>query len=72
MKRVYRWLFGVAPYSIELFIDSADFWRWRIRAENRQILASSEAYSSREAALKTANALSNWTGIHVEVEKVAP
>lgn len=67
MKRMYRWLFGVAPYSVEVFLDTVGSWRWRIRHENRAILASSEAYSSREAALKTANALSNWTGINVEV-----
>ena len=67
MKRVYRWLFGTAPYTIEVFLDSVGSWRWRLRHENRQILASSEAYSSKDAAMVTARNLSDWTGIHVEV-----
>jgi len=67
MKRVYRWLFGTAPYTIEVFLDTVGSWRWRIRAENGRILASSEAYSDKTAALNTASNLSNWTGIHVEV-----
>lgn len=51
------------PYSVEPFQDSDKAWRWRIRAANGEILATSEAYSSRQAAFNTAQNLVDWTGI---------
>lgn len=40
--------------EIELFKDSDAAWRWRLRAANHEILAVSEAYSSRGKAEQTA------------------
>lgn len=42
---------------LELFKDKKKQWRWRIRAKNGLILASSEAYSSRGKAEGTVNGL---------------
>lgn len=39
---------------LELFRDRSRRYRWRIRAANGQILASSEAYSSKGKAWQTA------------------
>jgi len=40
--------------KVELFCDRAKKWRWRIRYQNGRIAASSEAYSSKAKALKSA------------------
>jgi uncharacterized protein YegP (UPF0339 family) len=40
--------------SVEVFKGSDGQYRWRLRADNGEILASSEAYSSRGKARKTA------------------
>lgn len=40
--------------DIELFQDASTAWRWRLRAANGEILAVSEAYSSRGKAEQTA------------------
>ena len=41
--------------SVEVFKGSDDAYRWRLRADNGEILATSEAYSSRAKARKTAH-----------------
>jgi uncharacterized protein YegP (UPF0339 family) len=40
--------------DIELFKDADAAWRWRLRAANHEVLAVSEAYSSRSKAEQTA------------------
>lgn len=40
--------------DIELFKDADSAWRWRLRAANHEVLAVSEAYSSRSKAEQTA------------------
>ena len=40
--------------SIELFKDKARKWRWRIRAANGRVLATSEAYSRKHRAAQVA------------------
>jgi uncharacterized protein YegP (UPF0339 family) len=40
--------------EIEMFTDKAGKWRWRMRAANNEVLATSEAYSSHSKALQTA------------------
>jgi uncharacterized protein YegP (UPF0339 family) len=40
--------------NIELFKDNNSKWRWRLVARNGEILATSEAYSSKQAAKETA------------------
>jgi len=41
---------------IELF-EGVDGWRWRLRADNGEILATSEAYSDKSAAVETVQSL---------------
>lgn len=67
MKRIARWLWGSAPYTIEAFTDADGAWRWRLRHANGEILATSEAYSSRAAMIDTAQNLSKWTGLHFDL-----
>lgn len=43
-------------YKIELYTGK-DGWRWRVKSRNGKILAFSEAYKTRQAALKTALAV---------------
>lgn len=43
--------------KIQLFKDSDDKWRWRLRAKNGAVLATSEAYSSKDKAKQTASAV---------------
>lgn len=51
---------------VEMFQDVKEKWRWRLRARNAEILASSESYSSRAEAWKTANLVSNLFRIRLE------
>ena len=39
--------------KVELF-KGADGWRWRLRASNGEILATSEAYTDKRNAVETA------------------
>jgi uncharacterized protein YegP (UPF0339 family) len=41
----------MAKAKFELFMDSAGKYRFRLRATNNQIIAASEAYESKDAAL---------------------
>jgi len=43
--------------KLELFLDRAGRWRWRARYSNGRIAATSEAYSSKSTARKSAEAL---------------
>ncbi|MGF1466843.1 MAG: YegP family protein [Sandaracinaceae bacterium] len=38
--------------KFELYRDKKDAWRFRLKAPNGQVIASSEAYSSKAAAIK--------------------
>lgn len=50
-------MLGLAPVvRIEVF-ESADGWRWRMRARNGEIVAQSESYTRRESAEDTARML---------------
>lgn len=53
-------------YRIEVFVDRGHDWRWRLRHVNGNILATSEAYSSRTAAWDTASALAAHTGFNID------
>ena len=55
-----RW--SVSKYRVELFADMANQWRFRIRHENDNVLASSEAYSSKNKAYDSAIALARDAG----------
>jgi uncharacterized protein YegP (UPF0339 family) len=46
----------------EVYKDVQGKWRWRLRAGNGEIVAQSEAYSSRGAALKGVDATRDAAG----------
>lgn len=52
--------------TIELFRDVNGCWRWRLRASNAEILATSEAYSSKTKARQTAKRLAEATGLKIK------
>jgi uncharacterized protein YegP (UPF0339 family) len=43
------------------------FWHWRIRARNGEIIASSETYSSKSAAIKTAQKVATSFGVSLDI-----
>jgi uncharacterized protein YegP (UPF0339 family) len=40
--------------NYEVYQDNKDQWRWRLRADNGEIVAASEAYTREEDALRGA------------------
>ena len=55
---IINWLLPKSKlYTVELFMDVSGAWRWRIRHQNQNVLATSEAYSSRAEAITTATNL---------------
>jgi uncharacterized protein YegP (UPF0339 family) len=40
--------------NYEIYQDNKDQWRWRLRADNGEIVAASEAYTREEDALRGA------------------
>ncbi len=44
--------------NYEVFEDKAGEWRWRLVADNGEIVASSEAYTTKEHALRGAETAS--------------
>lgn len=52
-------------YRIEVFPSSGASFYWRIRSRNGQILATSEAYTSRRHARRTADRFSIYSGLKV-------
>lgn len=40
--------------KFNIFIDQANYWRWRLIAGNGEIVAASEAYVSRANAVRSA------------------
>jgi uncharacterized protein YegP (UPF0339 family) len=50
--------------NVELF-EGKDGWRWRLVADNGEKLATSEAYSSKGAAERTAQLVSDTLGVEV-------
>jgi uncharacterized protein YegP (UPF0339 family) len=43
--------------KIEVFADAAGQWRWRLVAANGEIVASSEAYTTKASAVEGSRAL---------------
>jgi len=52
--------------KIEAFKNKLGCWQWRIRADNGEVLCHSEAYSSKQAMLKTAQRLVDATGLKIK------
>ena len=53
---------------IELFKDVNGCWRWRLVSSNGEILASSEAYASKQKCKQTAKRLSEATGLQIKTK----
>ena len=45
-------------YWVEVFHNEQDQWYWRIRSANGQILATSEAYTTKQSAVEVSEKLS--------------
>lgn len=45
----------------EIFKDAAGQYRWRLRAANHEIVATSEAYVSRQGAINSAQSMPQWS-----------
>ena len=43
--------------KFEIYIDSGDKYRWRLKAPNGEIIASGEAYSSKAACMNGINSV---------------
>lgn len=56
------------PYKVEMFLDKANQWRWRIRRSGK-VLVSSEAYSRRGGCRRTAARVAAALNVAVEVEE---
>lgn len=52
--------------TIKLFKNGLGCWHWHLLASNGEILASSEAYASRQKCMQTAKRLSEATGMKIE------
>lgn len=55
--------------DLEIFCDASGAWRWRMRARNNEILAVSEAYSSKAKAQQTAKLVQSSDFAVVLIEK---
>lgn len=55
--------------DLEIFQDASGAWRWRMRARNNEILAVSEAYSSKAKAQQTAKLVQSSDFAVVLIEK---
>ena len=47
--------------SFEIFRDVAGQYRWRLKAGNREIVATSEAYVSKDGAMTSAKNMPAWS-----------
>jgi uncharacterized protein len=45
----------------EIYRDSAGQYRWRLKAGNREIVAVSEAYVSKQGAMDSAHKMPGWS-----------
>jgi len=46
--------------KFEIFEDAQGEFRWRLKAANGEVVASSEGYSTREAAHASAEKMDHW------------
>ncbi len=59
----------MAKARFELFQDKSGKWRFRLVAPNNEIIASSEAYSSKQAAIKGIEAVKKYAPEAEIIEK---
>lgn len=50
-------------FYLEMFLDVDDAWRFHVMAGNGNIIASSEAYSSKQACQDTCLSLADLSGL---------
>lgn len=57
--KIINWICGKkkSKYTVEMFTDIAGAWRWRLRHQNGNALATSEAYSSKSECADTTEEL---------------
>jgi len=48
--------------KFEVFLDTAGEHRWRLKANNGEIVATSEGYTRRSSAIQSAQNVKHWSG----------
>ena len=46
--------------SFEVYEDDAGQWRWRLKAANHEIVASSESYVDKAGAIRAVGSMKRW------------
>lgn len=54
--------------KFEIYTDTAGWHRWRLKAGNGEIVATSESYTTRSSARKSAENVKYWAGSAIIVE----
>jgi uncharacterized protein YegP (UPF0339 family) len=49
--------------KFEIFEDGQGEFRWRLKAANGEIVATSEGYTSRESAHRSAEKMNEWASV---------
>lgn len=53
--------------TFEIFEDEAGEFRWRLKATNGEIVATSEGYTERSSAHRSAEKLDEWASADAEI-----
>ena len=46
--------------AFEVFEDGSGEWRWRLKAGNHEIVASSEGYTDKASAIRAVGSMKRW------------
>lgn len=46
--------------AFEVFADAGGEWRWRLKAGNHEIVASSEGYTDKAGAIRAVGSMKRW------------
>lgn len=49
-----------AETSFEVYEDESGQWRWRLKAGNHEIVASSESYTEKASAIRAVGSMKRW------------
>lgn len=49
-----------AETSFEVYEDEEGQWRWRLKAGNHEIVASSESYTEKASAIRAVGSMKRW------------
>ena len=60
-------LLSITMSKFEIFQDTQGEYRWRLKAANGEIVASSEGYTSRESAHRSAEKMNEWASANASI-----